>query len=49
VPVGEDQLQHLELARDIAHGFNRQYKTSLFPAPAHIISACAVSAGVCCG
>ncbi len=26
VPVGEDQKQHLELARDIAGAFNRQYK-----------------------
>ncbi|SDW98382.1 tryptophanyl-tRNA synthetase [Marininema mesophilum] len=26
VPVGEDQKQHLELARDLAERFNRQYK-----------------------
>ncbi len=26
VPVGDDQKQHLELARDIAGAFNRQYK-----------------------
>jgi tryptophanyl-tRNA synthetase len=25
VPVGEDQVQHLEIARDIAQKFNRQY------------------------
>jgi tryptophanyl-tRNA synthetase len=25
VPIGEDQLQHLEIARDIAQKFNRQY------------------------
>lgn len=25
VPVGEDQMQHLEIARDIAQKFNRQY------------------------
>lgn len=25
VPVGEDQIQHLEIARDIAQKFNRQY------------------------
>ncbi|KAH3735322.1 tryptophan--tRNA ligase, mitochondrial-like [Dreissena polymorpha] len=31
VPVGEDQLTHLELARDLARAFNRQYGT-LFPA-----------------
>lgn len=25
VPVGKDQLQHLEMARDMAHSFNQQY------------------------
>jgi tryptophanyl-tRNA synthetase len=25
VPVGEDQVQHIEIARDIADAFNRQY------------------------
>lgn len=25
VPVGKDQLQHLEITRDIAHSFNHQY------------------------
>ncbi len=33
VPVGEDQKQHLELARDIAGAFNRQYKVDYFPLP----------------
>jgi len=33
VPVGEDQKQHLELARDIAGAFNRQYKQDYFPLP----------------
>ncbi|WOO77901.1 Tryptophan--tRNA ligase, mitochondrial [Vanrija pseudolonga] len=32
VPVGEDQTQHLELARDIAQGFNRQFG-DVFPIP----------------
>jgi tryptophanyl-tRNA synthetase len=31
VPVGEDQKQHLELTRDIAHKFNTDFKTELFP------------------
>src|SRR6185436_16640278 len=31
VPVGEDQKQHLELARDIAQKFNNDYKVDLFP------------------
>ncbi|MCZ6637936.1 MAG: tryptophan--tRNA ligase [Alphaproteobacteria bacterium] len=33
VPVGEDQKQHLELARDIAGAFNRQFGTDYFPLP----------------
>jgi tryptophanyl-tRNA synthetase len=33
VPVGEDQKQHLELARDIAGAFNRNYNTDFFPLP----------------
>ncbi|HVC52703.1 MAG TPA: tryptophan--tRNA ligase [Stellaceae bacterium] len=33
VPVGEDQKQHLELARDIAGAFNRQYDRDFFPLP----------------
>jgi tryptophanyl-tRNA synthetase len=31
VPVGEDQKQHLELARDIAQKFNNDFKTDFFP------------------
>ncbi|MSP67068.1 MAG: tryptophan--tRNA ligase [Alphaproteobacteria bacterium] len=31
VPVGEDQKQHLELARDIAQSFNHQYGVEFFP------------------
>ena len=31
VPVGEDQKQHLELARDIAQKFNNDYGTEFFP------------------
>jgi len=33
VPVGEDQKQHLELARDIAGAFNRRYEVEFFPLP----------------
>jgi tryptophanyl-tRNA synthetase len=33
VPVGEDQKQHLELARDLAGIFNRHYQTEFFPLP----------------
>jgi len=33
VPVGEDQKQHLELARDLAGAFNRRYGVEYFPLP----------------
>ena len=33
VPVGEDQKQHIELARDIALKFDNDYDTELFVAP----------------
>jgi tryptophanyl-tRNA synthetase len=33
VPVGEDQKQHLELARDLAGAFNRRYEVDFFPLP----------------
>ncbi|MEK0084953.1 tryptophan--tRNA ligase [Benzoatithermus flavus] len=37
VPVGEDQKQHLELARDIAGSFNRRFGNELFPLPEPMI------------
>jgi tryptophanyl-tRNA synthetase len=33
VPVGKDQLPHLELTRELARRFNDIYKTSVFPDP----------------
>jgi tryptophanyl-tRNA synthetase len=33
VPVGEDQLQHLELAREIARKWNARYGEDFFPEP----------------
>ncbi len=33
VPVGEDQKQHIELARDIAGAFNRHYQVDYFDLP----------------
>lgn len=33
VPVGEDQKQHVELARDLAISFNRHYGVEFFPPP----------------
>lgn len=37
VPVGEDQKQHLELARDIANNFNRIFKNNFFTLPEPLI------------
>ena len=37
VPVGEDQKQHLELTRDIAHKFNNDFKVDFFPLPEPLI------------
>jgi tryptophanyl-tRNA synthetase len=37
VPVGDDQRQHLELARDIAAKFNTDYETDLFTLPDAIV------------
>ena len=38
VPVGDDQKQHLELARDIAAKFNTDYNVDLFTLPDPFIS-----------
>ena len=37
VPVGEDQKQHIELARDIAAKFNHDYGVEFFPLPEPVI------------
>lgn len=37
VPVGDDQKQHLELARDIAGAFNHRFGQDLFPIPEPMI------------
>ncbi len=41
VPVGEDQKQHVELARDIAAKFNNDYGVNLFPLPEPVIQGAA--------
>ncbi|MGL5011187.1 MAG: tryptophan--tRNA ligase, partial [Paracoccaceae bacterium] len=41
VPVGEDQKQHLELCRDIAIKFNKDYEVDFFPVVAPIIEGAA--------
>lgn len=39
VPVGEDQLPHLELAREIVRRFNHLYKTEVFPEPQPVLTS----------
>lgn len=38
VPVGKDQIQHIEIARDIANRFNHIYKTNSLKAPSALIN-----------
>jgi len=38
VPVGEDQLPHLELTREAARRFNNLYKKDVFPSPEAILT-----------
>lgn len=38
VPVGEDQLPHLELTREIARRFNNLYKKDVFPEPQALLT-----------
>lgn len=39
VPVGEDQLQHLELSREIARRWNARFGVELFPEPQPLLTA----------
>jgi len=39
VPVGKDQVQHLEMARDMADAFNGAYATEVFRRPAARLAA----------
>lgn len=39
VPVGDDQKQHLELAREIAGTFNHRYQEDFFPLPETVTTA----------
>lgn len=40
VPVGEDQIQHVELTRCIARWFNHKYKTDFFPESQALLTDC---------
>lgn len=39
VPVGNDQLPHLEITREIARRFNHLYKKEVFPDPQAVLTA----------
>lgn len=46
VPVGQDQVQHLEMTRDMAGSFNSTYKTDLFPLPEAKLDVAATVPGI---
>ena len=46
VPVGEDQLQHLELSREVARRFNARYGRAVFPEPQPLLTDAARIAGL---
>lgn len=46
VPVGEDQLPHLELCREIARRFNHLYNKQVFPEPAAKLAKISLLPGV---
>ena len=39
IPVGEDQVQHLELAREVARRWNAKFDSDLFPEPKPLLTA----------
>jgi tryptophanyl-tRNA synthetase len=46
VPVGEDQLPHLELCREIARRFNFIFKKQIFPEPKPILAQVSLLPGI---
>ncbi len=38
VPVGQDQVAHVELTREVARRFNSMYKTGVFPEPEALLT-----------
>ena len=46
VPVGEDQLPHLEFTRELARRFNYMYKTDIFPEPQALLSKIKLLPGI---
>ena len=46
VPVGKDQLPHVELTREIARRFNFMYQTEIFPIPDPLLTEVPVLPGL---
>lgn len=46
VPVGSDQVAHIEITRDIARRFNNIYKTEFFKEPKPILNHCSLICGL---
>jgi tryptophanyl-tRNA synthetase len=46
VPVGRDQIQHIEMARDMAHSFNHRYGEHFVPPEAEIEASVATLPGL---
>ncbi len=46
VPVGRDQVQHIEMARDMAHSFNHRYGDHFVPPEAEIEASVATLPGL---
>ena len=46
VPVGRDQIQHIEMARDMAHSFNHRYGNHFVPPEAEIEESVATLPGL---
>jgi tryptophanyl-tRNA synthetase len=41
VPVGKDQVQHVEITRDLAEHFNNAFQSEVFKLPAYRLAECA--------
>lgn len=46
VPVGEDQLPHLELCREVARRFNHMYQTEVMPEPQALLAKVKLLPGI---
>lgn len=46
VPVGEDQVPHLEMTRELARRFNHIYKKNVFPEPQPLLTKAKVLPGI---